>query len=126
MGKGRLTMNKRKHIVPLEELQRMRDLGMTNRQIADRLGCSRNTVNMRFNEDAYRARLAKMVDYRAAKKANAPVKQARVKDKPSDKPFRIEDYLWPQQTIVVVMPPDTRDLTGKLLGDPIPGRGFVK
>ena len=120
-------MNKKRVTIPLEDLQAMRDAGMTIKQIAERLGCSRNTISMRFNEEAYKARLAKMVEYRAEKRKTKADKPApRVKDKPSSKPFRIEDYLWPQQNIVVVMPPDNRDNTGRLMGDPIRGPRFVK
>lgn len=120
-------MNKRKYPTR-EEMQHLRDQGLNMAQIAERLGCSRNTVSTRFNEDAYHARLKKMVEYREAKKAAKPEgKQQRVKDRPAGKEgtFDIVAFLKAQNTpVTVLMPRDTRDNTGKLLGDPLPGRGY--
>jgi DNA-binding transcriptional regulator LsrR (DeoR family) len=108
----------------VDQVREMHQSGMTYAQIGQRLGVSRNTVSNYLNPAHYENQLAKVRAKAAAEREGKEV-QKRAKDVPSDKPFRIEDYIWPQNNITVVMPKDTRDNTGKLMGDPVRGPRFV-
>jgi transcriptional regulator with XRE-family HTH domain len=119
-------MKPKKLSVPVETLRALHQGGMTYAQIGERFGVSRNTVSNYLHPHHYQSQNDKRKAKAKAERGDKP-KQQRAKDVPSGKPFRIEDYIWPQNNITVVMPQDTRDLTGRLLGDPIRGvRKIIK
>jgi hypothetical protein len=89
-----------------QEARRMRESGMTLRRIGTHFGISESVVGRRLNPVlAERARLRDR-----NRDGTAPISEATVR-RETELAARLAE-----------IPSDTRDLTGRLFGDPLPGR----
>lgn len=105
----------------------MRAQGMTNAMISLKAGISTNAILCRLNPETYeRQKAANKARY--VPKPYKPRNRANeVHDTPEPAHLcrPIEEYMLDWQRVKVEgapPPPDTRDNTGRLLGDPLPGR----
>lgn len=115
---------KAKFTLTAEEVQALLASGLTGKQIALRHGVTPSAVYLRAKPEKYAAMLVANRGYSARKR------KPRNATKPFDLPENptIEDYMLPRQRLKVegLLPqPDTRTNTGKLLGDPLPGRSAL-
>jgi DNA-binding MarR family transcriptional regulator len=95
----------------LDAIKRMRAEGIMFKEIAERLGVNVGALDAILKPD----RIERANEARRLKRANEGQR----------KPHFIH-YTEPRPEILGELPPpDTRDLTGRLLGDPLPGRSYL-
>jgi transcriptional regulator with XRE-family HTH domain len=95
----------------LDAIKRMRAEGITFKEIAERLGVNIGAIDAILKPE----RTQRVNEARRLKRANEGQR----------KPHFIH-YTEPRPEILGELPPpDTRDLTGRLLGDPLPGRSYL-
>ncbi len=102
-----------------QRIKQLRAGGMTMKQVAEEVGVSICTVRWHCNEQSRKytskrrkERRDELSEYR---KCLQNVKFDYVP----------QDTIEQAQRLFRQIPPDTRDLTGRLLGDPIPGRSAL-
>jgi len=123
----------RKTTLTREDVLDLRERGYNNKIIGQLHGISEKTVTFIANPQNYEIQKARNAAYRA-KKAKAPAKPRTRATEVHDKPEPphlcrpIEEYMLDWQRVKVegaLPPPDRRDNTGKLLGDPLPERSAL-
>lgn len=118
-------MGRKKIDITREHIIAMLDQGMTKTQIAFKYGTSINLIGYRLNPEIYERQKAANKARYADRKPRKPSKAKRfvLPENPT-----IEDYMldWQKVKVAGKLPPkDTRDNTGKLLGDPLPERSAL-
>lgn len=98
-----------------EEIATMRRLhaaGIPLREIAQRFGCGRNAIRRRI-DPRWTPRQARRRVQKTPIKPAGTLRYVRPEPRVSE-----EEFL----RAAALIPPDTRDLTARLFGDPLPGR----
>jgi len=103
-------------------IAKQREAGETWRNIAEKLGITRQSLQMWFGVDQF--------DFER-KRARARASEERKRRELGVEPGRPREYRKLHEAVTKIEiagerePPDTRDLTGRILGDPIPGRRWI-
>jgi len=95
-----------------EVIQQLLDQGASFRQIGLKYGCSYTLVQYVMKPEMKKDRQRK-------------TNEKKSRDTTGVKP---RSYEKPQPKVIVageLEPPDTRDLTGRMFGDPLPGRSYL-
>lgn len=104
-------MGRRRIPIDLVKLQAMRDRGMSIREIAEEMKVSKNAILYALDPEKRACQAERDFEKRIKREGRQYVP--------------VEFYKAKEKEVFPPLPPDTRDLTGRLLGDPLPERSAL-
>jgi len=102
----------------MDWIMEQRALGRTLKSIAEEIGVSLERLGVYVNPARYERELRVNKERKRIKSAEERIARPRTYQKLHDAVVKIE-------VLGELPPPDTRDLTARFMGDPLPGRSYL-